>query len=213
MDLQGYREIRTRLSPNRRDVDINDIALATSPAPRGDGWRRAPVRPLVYDDAGRRPRHRLPWASLGAIGANGLRSSCRSGELAECAPPAGGSRDADAPWWTALSAPDRWPQRILGTHLHSLGARVGGRSGGDSFDLAITNVPGPQRELLCGRRCCRDLSRPAARARACARHRADQLSRPGLYGLFADRAAMPDLEVLADLIRDALAELMNSAAT
>ena len=97
--------------------------------------------------------------------------------------------------------------------LHALGARVASGLSRRLFNLIVTNVPGPQTPLY------------AAGARMSASYpvvplTAGQALGVGVtsydggvhYGLYADRDAMPDLAVLAQCIRDALAELLEVAA-
>ncbi|GAB48480.1 WS/DGAT/MGAT family O-acyltransferase [Mobilicoccus pelagius] len=92
--------------------------------------------------------------------------------------------------------------------LHHLGARVAGAVSRRMFNLVVTNVPGPQRPLY------------VAGARMVATYPVmpllgGQTVAIGLtsydgevfVGLNADRAAMPDLDVLAAGIPEALAEL------
>ena len=90
--------------------------------------------------------------------------------------------------------------------LHSLGARVGSALGRRLFDLAVTNVPGPQRQLLATYPVT-----PLAPGHALAIGLTSYRGRV-FYGLNADRDALPDLEVLAAVIPDALAELLETAA-
>ena len=92
--------------------------------------------------------------------------------------------------------------------LHSLGARVASAMSRRMFNLVVTNVPGPQQPLY------------AAGARMLASYPVMPLAKGqalsiGLtsydgsvyYGLNADRDAMPDVDVLAQCLVDALAEL------
>jgi diacylglycerol O-acyltransferase len=100
------------------------------------------------------------------------------------------------------------------TTFHALGARVAASHPLRSYDLVITNVPGPQFPLY------------AAGARMLASYPVLPLM-PGhalaigvtsydgrvYYGLDADRDAMPDLEVLGQCISEALDELVDTSAT
>jgi diacylglycerol O-acyltransferase len=96
--------------------------------------------------------------------------------------------------------------------LHALGARVANAASRRLFNLIVTNVPGPQHPLY------------AAGARMLASYPVMPLARGqavslGLtsydggvfYGVNADRDAMPDVEVLAQCLVDALAELRETA--
>ena len=95
--------------------------------------------------------------------------------------------------------------------LHSLGARVASGLSKRWFNLVVTNVPGPQQPLY------------AADARMLAAYPVVPLAKGqaltiGLtsydgrvfYGLNADRDAMPDVDVLAQCLGDALAELLET---
>jgi diacylglycerol O-acyltransferase len=95
--------------------------------------------------------------------------------------------------------------------LHSLGARVASGLSRRLFNLVVTNVPGPQFPLY------------AAGARMLEMYPVVPLSKGqavsvGLtsydggvyYGLNADRDAMPDVDVLAGLIEESLAELVGT---
>ncbi len=95
--------------------------------------------------------------------------------------------------------------------LHSLGARLASGLSRRLFNLVVTNVPGPQQPLFLEG--ARMLSTypvvPLARGQALS---VGLTSYDGgvFYGLNADRDSMPDLEVLAQCIRDALAELREA---
>jgi WS/DGAT/MGAT family acyltransferase len=93
--------------------------------------------------------------------------------------------------------------------LHLLGARVASDLSRHLFNVMVTNVPGPQYPLY------------AAGARMLAAHPVVPLARGQsvaiactsydgkvCYGLNADRDAMPDVDVLAQCLVDALAELL-----
>jgi len=95
--------------------------------------------------------------------------------------------------------------------LHSLGARVASGLSRRLFNLVITNVPGPQVPLyLDGARLCSSYPViPLARGQALS---VGLTSYDGgvHFGLYADRDAMPDLDVLGQCIVDALAELVEA---
>ncbi len=95
--------------------------------------------------------------------------------------------------------------------LHAMGARAASAASRRLFNLVITNVPGPQHPLY------------AAGARMLASYPVIPLAKRqalsigltsydgGVYfGLNADRDAMPDVEVLAGCLTDALAELVDT---
>ncbi|MGH3505959.1 MAG: WS/DGAT/MGAT family O-acyltransferase [Nocardioidaceae bacterium] len=100
------------------------------------------------------------------------------------------------------------------TTLHAIGSRVAARHSPRSYQLLITNVPGPQFPLF------------AAGARMLASYPVQPLvpdhalaigatSYDGkvFYGLHADRDAMPDLDVLAACIVEALDELVDASSS
>ncbi|MBI4944211.1 MAG: wax ester/triacylglycerol synthase family O-acyltransferase [Actinobacteria bacterium] len=96
--------------------------------------------------------------------------------------------------------------------LHSLGARVASGLSHRLFNLVVTNVPGPQQPLyVVGARMLSTYPViPLARSQSLA---IGLTSYDGgvYYGLNADREAMPDLEVLAQCIKESLAELKEAA--
>ena len=94
--------------------------------------------------------------------------------------------------------------------LHALGARVGSTMTSRVYNLVITNVPGPQRPLF------------AAGSRMLAAYPCVPLTRNqalsiglisydgGVYlGLYADRDALPDLDLLAMCLHESMAELLD----
>ena len=99
------------------------------------------------------------------------------------------------------------------TTFHALGSRVAAAQARRSFDLVVTNVPGPQFPLY------------AAGAQMLESYPVQPLL-PGHalaigvtsydggvhYGLTADRDALPDVEVLGQCVEEALAELVDSAS-
>ena len=95
--------------------------------------------------------------------------------------------------------------------LHSLGARVASGLSRRLFNLVVTNVPGPQLPLyLDGARMLSSYPViPLARGQALS---VGLTSYDGgvYYGLYGDREAMPDLDVLGQCIVDALAEMLEA---
>ncbi len=99
------------------------------------------------------------------------------------------------------------------TTFHALGSRVAASQARRSFDLVVTNVPGPQFPLY------------AAGAQMLESYPVQPLL-PGHalaigvtsydggvhYGITADRDALPDVEVLGQCVEEALAELVDSAS-
>ncbi|WP_216209389.1 WS/DGAT/MGAT family O-acyltransferase [Amycolatopsis aidingensis] len=92
--------------------------------------------------------------------------------------------------------------------LHSLGARAAGSFSGRIFNLVITNSPGPQQQLYAGTARMVEMFpvMPLARGQALA---IGVTSYHGnvYFGLNGDRKAMSDVDLLADMLRDSLAEL------
>ena len=95
--------------------------------------------------------------------------------------------------------------------LHSLGARVASGLSRRLFNLVVTNVPGPQLPLyLDGARMLASYPViPLARGQALS---VGLTSYDGgvYYGLYGDRDAMPDLDVLGQRVTDALAEMLEA---
>jgi WS/DGAT/MGAT family acyltransferase len=96
--------------------------------------------------------------------------------------------------------------------LHTLGARVGASLSERAYTLTITNVPGPQTALYAGG--ARMLAAypiiPLASRHALSIGMTSYDG--GLFlGLNADRDAMADLDVLAQSLRESLAELLEAA--
>jgi diacylglycerol O-acyltransferase / wax synthase len=92
--------------------------------------------------------------------------------------------------------------------IHSLGMRVAGGLSRRLFNLLVTNAPGPQHPLYAaGARMLESYPvMPLARGQALS---VGVTSYDGgvFYGLNADRAAMPDIDVLAQCVADSLEEL------
>ena len=95
--------------------------------------------------------------------------------------------------------------------LHALGARVASGLSRRWFNLVVTNVPGPQQPLYAGE--ARMLAAypvvPLAKGQALSIGLTSYDGRV-FYGLNADRDAMPDVDVLAQCLGDALGELRES---
>ncbi len=93
--------------------------------------------------------------------------------------------------------------------LHALGARVGSTMSSRVYNLVITNVPGPQRPLYAAG------SRMVA-AYPCVPLTKNQALSIGLisydggvyFGLYADRDALPDLDLLVTCINESMDELL-----
>lgn len=98
--------------------------------------------------------------------------------------------------------------------LHALGARVGSTLSSKLYNLVITNVPGPQRPLYAAG------SRMIAAYPVVALTKSQALSvglisyDGGVYiGLYADRDALPDLDMLVACIGDSRDELLARTET
>lgn len=98
--------------------------------------------------------------------------------------------------------------------LHSLGARLGSAMSRRMFNLVVTNVPGPQRELYAG-------DAPMVETYPVIPLPKGQTLSIGLtsyngrvdFGLNADRDAMSDLDLFGQCLVDALAELLEETET
>jgi WS/DGAT/MGAT family acyltransferase len=217
-DLEDYRTIRSRLSrPGEDEVTVNDVVLATV-AGALRSWlltRGEPVRPStsvsamvplsVRDDGGTRLGNavqafvvRLPVGEPSAVMrlhqvAYAMRAHQDTGRAV----------GAEALVGLAGFAPPT---------LHSLGARVASAMSRRMFNLVVTNVPGPQHPVYgAGARMLASYPvMPLARGQAVS---IGLTSYDGKvrYGLNADRDAMPDVDVLAQCLEDALAELGGGA--
>jgi WS/DGAT/MGAT family acyltransferase len=220
-DLGDYRKVRTRLHRDDKalTITVNDVVLATlagalrswlmqrgDPVPPG-----SIIRTLVPVSV------RLPDpAAGGALGSrvSSLLVDLPTGEASpvvrvhQVAYQTKAHRDAgqavDAPALMAMTG-------FAPPTLHSLGARVASGLSRRMFHLIVTNVPGPQHPLyLAGARMTSSYPVvPLTRG---------QVLSVGLtsydggvyYGLNADRDAMTDLDVVAQCIHDALAELVEA---
>ncbi|GAB3401694.1 WS/DGAT/MGAT family O-acyltransferase [Flindersiella endophytica] len=95
--------------------------------------------------------------------------------------------------------------------MHALGARVASSLSRRTFNLVVTNVPGPQNPLYAAGAAMQASYPyvPLAKGQALA---IGLTSYNGsvYFGLNADRDAMADLDVLAEAIPDALRELLDS---
>ncbi len=95
--------------------------------------------------------------------------------------------------------------------LHALGARAASSMSKRWFNLVVTNVPGPQQPLYVGgsRMLASYPVVPLAKTQAVS---IGLTSYDGqvFYGINADRDSMPDIDVLAQSIVDAVAELAES---
>lgn len=95
--------------------------------------------------------------------------------------------------------------------MHALGARAAGSMARRFFNLVVTNVPGPQLPLYAGKAKLQEVFPvvPLAQGQALA---IGLTSYNGsvYYGLNADREALSDVDVIASMITESLAELVGT---
>ncbi|HEU0132652.1 MAG TPA: wax ester/triacylglycerol synthase family O-acyltransferase [Mycobacteriales bacterium] len=95
--------------------------------------------------------------------------------------------------------------------LHALGARVAAGLSRRLFNVVVTNVPGPQIPLYAAGAEMREVFPVVPLAKGQAVSIGLTSYNGGVYyGLNADRDAMPDVDVLAQCIEEALAELVET---
>lgn len=96
--------------------------------------------------------------------------------------------------------------------LHAMGARVGSSLSQRMFNVIVTNAPGPQFSLYVGGARMLEMYPvpPLVRNQALS---IGLTSYDGnvYYGVNADRAAMPDIDVVTTLVHEALEELLDAA--
>jgi hypothetical protein len=96
--------------------------------------------------------------------------------------------------------------------LHAMGARVGSSLSQRMFNIIVTNAPGPQFPLYAGGARMLEMYPvpPLVRNQALS---IGLTSYDGnvYYGVNADRAAMPDIDVITTLLHEALEELVDAA--
>ncbi|MFB9741404.1 wax ester/triacylglycerol synthase family O-acyltransferase [Pseudonocardia sulfidoxydans] len=99
---------------------------------------------------------------------------------------------------------------LMSPQLHSMGAKLTSRLSSRLFNVLVTNVPGPPRPLYAMGARLQDLFPvvPLAHGQAVG---IGVTSYDGsvCYGLNADRDTMPDVNVLAEAMNSALAELLD----
>lgn len=217
-DLQDYRRVRTRLGRGAyaEDVTINDVILGTITGGfrtwllgRGEAVSastvvRAMVPVSIYGDdpSGMYANQVMACVVNLPVGEPG--ASMRLHQIAfAMRQQMEGGRAVGATSLANLAG-------FAPPTLHALGARLGSAMSRRIYNVMITNVPGPQSPLYAGD--ARMLSTypvtPLAKGQALA---VGITSYNGgvYYGLNADRDAMPDVDVLAQSIVDALAELAS----
>ena len=101
--------------------------------------------------------------------------------------------------------------RFAPATLHAMGARVAGQLSRRSYDLLVTNVPGPQVRLYAAGIPVEEmypippLARGHALAVACTSYHGRVF-----FGVTSDREAMPEVEEFGLLVAESLAELLDT---
>lgn len=221
LDLDDFRAVRSRRfgSTDHGGVTVNDVVLATITGALRD-WlltRGEPVRP----DTSLRAMVPLSVAETEGGGSHVGSQVVAAFVDLPVGEPSPGMRLQQVSFRMASQL--RHGQAIGATGLaglagfapptlHSMAARLASAVSRRVFNLVISNVPGPQQPRYAGR--ARLLASypviPLARGQALAIGLTSYDGRVHL-GLNADRDAMPDLDVLADGVHRALAELMEEA--
>ncbi|ODT99722.1 MAG: diacylglycerol O-acyltransferase [Pseudonocardia sp. SCN 72-86] len=99
---------------------------------------------------------------------------------------------------------------LMSPQLHSMGAKLTSRLSSRLFNVLVTNVPGPPRPLYAMGARLQDLFPvvPLAQGQAVGIG-VTSYNGSVCYGLNADRDTMPDVDVLAEAMNSALAELLE----
>ena len=219
-DLEDYRKVRSRLGTGSfaEEVTVNDVILATIAGAfrswlltRGESVypgttirAMVPVSVHAGDDAPTGAQVTACFVDL-PVGEPGPSMRLHQIAFSMRQQMEGGSRRAvSADTLSGLGG-------FAPPTMHALGARLGGMVSRRLYNVVITNVPGPQTPLY------------AAGARLVSTYPVTPLGREqalsiGLtsydggvyYGLYADRDAMPDADVLGRGVVDALHELLEA---
>jgi diacylglycerol O-acyltransferase len=219
-DLEDYRKVRTRLGRGSfaDEVTVNDVILATIAGAfrswlltRGEsvypGTTIRAMVPVSVHDGDDPPTGAQVTACFVDLPVGEPGPSMRLHQIAFSMRQQmeGGSRRAvSADTLSGLGG-------FAPPTMHALGARLGGMVSRRLYNVVITNVPGPQTPLY------------AAGARMVSTYPVTPLGREqalsiGMtsydggvyYGLYADRDAMPDADVLGRGVVDALNELLEA---
>jgi WS/DGAT/MGAT family acyltransferase len=219
-DLEDYRKVRSRLGRGSfaDEVTINDVILATIAGAfrswlltRGEavypGTTIRAMVPVSVHEGDDPPTGAQVTACFVDLPVGEPAPSMRLHQIAFSMRQQmeGGSRRAvSADTLSGLGG-------FAPPTMHALGARLGGMVSRRLYNVVITNVPGPQTPLY------------AAGARMVSTYPVTPLGREqalsiGLtsydggvyYGLYADRDAMPDADVLGRGVVDALHELLEA---
>jgi len=219
-DLEDYRQVRTRLGRGSfaEEVTVNDVILATIAGAfrswlltRGEsvypGTTIRAMVPVSVHDGVNPPTGSQVTACFVDLPVGEPGPSMRLHQIAFSMRQQmeGGSRRAvSAETLSGLGG-------FAPPTMHALGARLGGVVSRRLYNVVITNVPGPQSALY------------AAGARMVSTYPVTPLGRGqalsigltsydggGYYGLYADRDAMLDADVLGRGVIDALHELLEA---
>ena len=157
----------------------------------------------------------LEATSLGTQIAAALRRPCRSARPARwsgCTRCPTRSRRTRRP--AAASPPTGSPASPASrpTTFHAIGSRVAAAELRRGFQLAITNVPGPQSPLYAaGARMVRTYPVPPLLPGQTLAIGVTSYDGQVFYGITADRDLVPDADVLGQCISEALDELLDTA--
>ena len=218
-DLDDYKRVRARLTKGAfaDDVSINDVILATVTGAfrtwlmtRGESVHgattiRAMVPVSMHNDESELSAGRHLTACFVDLPVGEPGASMRLHQIAFAMRQqmeAGRAVGADTLAGLGGFAPPT---------MHTLAARLGGAVSRRLFNVAITNVPGPQHPLyVAGAQMASTYPvMPLGPSRALS---IGLTSYDGgvYYGLYADRDALPDADVLGQSIVDALHELLEA---
>ena len=218
-DLEDYRKVRARLTKGTfaDEVTINDVVLATitgafrtwmltrGESVHGGTTVRAMVPVSVHEGEGVATGRQLAACFVDLpVGEPGASMRLHQIAFAMRQQMEGGRAAVPAETLTGLAG-------FAPPTMHALAARLGGVVSRRLYNVVITNVPGPQQPLY------------AAGARMVSTYpvmplNAGQALSIGLtsydggvyYGLYTDRDAIPDADVLGHAIVDALGELLDA---
>ena len=219
-DLEDYRKVRSRLGTGSfaEEVTVNDVILATIAGAfrswlltRGEsvypGTTIRAMVPVSVHEGNDPPTGAQMTACFVDLPVGEPGPSMRLHQIAFSMRQQmeGGARRAVAA--DTLSGLGGFAPPTM----HALGARLGGMVSRRLYNVVITNVPGPQTPLYAAG--CQMVSTypvtPLSRGQALS---IGLTSYDGgvYYGLYADRDAMPDADVLGRGIVDALQELLEA---
>lgn len=218
-DLEDYKKIRSRLTKGNfaDEVSINDVVLATitgafrtwlltrGESVHGSTTIRAMVPVSVRDEEGELSNGRQLKACFVDLPLGEPGASMRLHQIAFAMRQqmeAGRAVGAETLSGLGGFAPPT---------MHTLAARLGGAVSRRLFNVAITNVPGPQHPLyIAGAQMASTYPvMPLGASKALS---IGLTSYDGgvYYGLYADRDALPDADVLGQSIVDGLQELLEA---